>query len=56
MADSPSVWPGQTLVLFRNAHNNHLCAVSFDAAAKSHRFRDYTYVRERERERVTLKA
>lgn len=45
MADGPSVWPGQARALFRNAHNNHLCAVSFDRATKQHRFRDYTCVR-----------
>lgn len=41
VADSPSMWPGQARVLFRNACDNHLCALSFDPATKQHRFRDY---------------
>ena len=45
MTDGPSVWPGQARALFRNARNNHLCAITFDAATKHHRFRNYTYVR-----------
>lgn len=45
VAESPAVWPGQAWALLRNAHNNHLCALSFDPATRQHRFRDYTCVR-----------
>ncbi len=41
----PAVWPGEARALFRNAHDNHLCAVTFEPPTRQYRLRDYTCVR-----------